>query len=118
MIRTQFNRHSNWLQCNAIGGQQWQANDTPKSLKLLRLSKSPKKSIQFQTSPEGSELPLKVFITGQTRNGDNAPEYEANQAQEGELKRLKAELKRVTHERDILKEAVFFANESKKNTRL
>ncbi len=22
MIRTQFNRHSNWLQCNAIGGQQ------------------------------------------------------------------------------------------------
>ena len=37
LIRTQFNRHSNWLQCNAIGGQQWQANDTPKSLKLLRL---------------------------------------------------------------------------------
>ena len=29
LIRTQFNRHSNWLQCNAIGGQQWQANDTP-----------------------------------------------------------------------------------------
>jgi transposase len=47
------------------------------------------------------------------------PEHEANQAQEGELKRLKAELKRVTQERDILKEAtVFFANESKKNTRL
>jgi len=39
LIRTQFNRHSNWLQCNAIGGQQWQANDTLKSLKLLRLSK-------------------------------------------------------------------------------
>jgi len=33
-------------------------------LKLLRLSKSTKKGIQFQTSPEGSELPLKVFITG------------------------------------------------------
>ena len=65
LIRAQFNRHSNWLQCNAIGGQQWQENDTPKSLKLLRLSKSPKKGIQFQTSPEGSELPLKVFITGE-----------------------------------------------------
>jgi len=21
VIRTQFNRHSNWLQCNALGGQ-------------------------------------------------------------------------------------------------
>ena len=51
--------------------------------------------------------------------GNSAPEYESNQAQEGELKRLKAELKRVTQERDILKEAaVFFENESKKNTRL
>jgi|TARA_B110000261_G_scaffold164635_1_gene215531 hypothetical protein len=47
-----------------MGGQQWQVNDTPKSLKLLRLSKSPKKGIQFQASPEGPELPLKVFITG------------------------------------------------------
>ena len=31
-----------------------------------------------------------------TSNVDNAPEYEANQAQEDELKRLQAELKRVT----------------------
>jgi transposase len=47
------------------------------------------------------------------------PEYEANQGQEVELKRLKAELKRVTQERDTLKEAtVFFVNESKKNARL
>ena len=63
-MRTQFNRHSNWLQCNAIGGQQWQANDTPKSLKLLWLIKSPKKGTQFQPSPEGFELQLRVFITG------------------------------------------------------
>ncbi|MDC9720387.1 MAG: RNA-directed DNA polymerase, partial [Gammaproteobacteria bacterium] len=41
VIRTRFNRHSNWLQCNAIGGQQWQANATLKSLKLLQFSKSP-----------------------------------------------------------------------------
>lgn len=35
-----------------------------------------------------------------------------------ELKRLKAELKRVTEERDILKEAAaFFASESRKGTR-
>ena len=35
-----------------------------------------------------------------------------------EIKRLKAELKRVTQERDILKEAAaFFASESRKDTR-
>ena len=61
----------------------------------------------------------KSHYNWRTRYCDNAPEYEANQAQEAELKRLKAELKRVTQERDILKEAaIFFANESKKNTRL
>jgi transposase len=38
--------------------------------------------------------------------------------QSAELRRLKAELKRVTMERDILKEAaVYFAGESKKSTR-
>ena len=39
-------------------------------------------------------------------------------AQIQEIRRLKAELKRVTMERDILKEAtVYFAGESKKSTR-
>ncbi len=38
--------------------------------------------------------------------------------QTAELRRLRAELKRVTQERDILKEAaVYFAGESKKSTR-
>ena len=81
-----------------------------------------------QITQEGHSIPdvarrlgitTKSLYNWWTRYGDNAPEYEANQAQEGELIRLKAELKRVTQERDILKEAaVFFANESKKNTRL
>lgn len=74
-----------------------------------------------QITQEGHSIPdvarrlgitTKSLYNWRTRYGDNAPEYEANQAQEGELKR-------VTQERDILKEAaVFFANESKKNTRL
>jgi len=39
-------------------------------------------------------------------------------SQAEEVRRLKAELKRVTEERDILKEAaVYFAGESKKSTR-
>jgi transposase len=39
-------------------------------------------------------------------------------SEEDEISKLKAELKRVTEERDILKEsAVYFASESKKSTR-
>ena len=38
--------------------------------------------------------------------------------QQAELRQLKAQLRRVTEERDILKEAaVYFASESKRNTR-
>ena len=52
------------------------------------------------------------------RYGDNAKAYQEKQSSTDELRRLKAELKRVTEERDILKEAaVFFAGESKKDTR-
>ena len=82
---------------------------------------------QGQITQEGNSIPdvarrlritTKSLYNWRTKYGDNAPEHEANQAQEGGLKRLRAELKRVTQERYILKEAVFFANESKKNTRL
>jgi len=39
-------------------------------------------------------------------------------AEQDEIRKLKAELKRVTEERNILKEAAaFFANESRKDTR-
>lgn len=48
-----------------------------------------------------------------------APEERRAQAsQQEEQRRLKAELKRVTEERDILKKAAaFFANESRSSTR-
>jgi len=43
---------------------------------------------------------------------------QVDDAQSDEIRRLKAELKRVKMERDILKEAaVYFAGESKKSTR-
>jgi len=56
------------------------------------------------------------------RYGESAEAYQAKQSSSDELRRLKAELKRVTEERNILKEAaeystVFFASESKKSTR-
>ncbi len=42
----------------------------------------------------------------------------AEDSQLSEIRKLKAELRRVTEERDILKEAaVYFAGESKKSTR-
>lgn len=42
----------------------------------------------------------------------------AEETQQAEIRKLKAELRRVTEERDILKEAaVYFAGESKKSTR-
>jgi len=43
-----------------------------------------------------------------------APDTKVSSAEQGEIKRLKAELKRVTEERDILKKAAaYFANESR-----
>jgi len=50
--------------------------------------------------------------------GPDSEEHKQFQEQSDRIKQLEKELKRVTMERDILKEAtVFFAGESKKNTR-
>lgn len=50
--------------------------------------------------------------------GPDSEEHRQSLEQSDRIKQLEKELKRVTMERDILKEAtVFFAGESKKNTR-
>jgi transposase len=50
--------------------------------------------------------------------GSDSKHYQQVNEQEAKIRELEKELKRVTQERDILKEAtVFFASESKKNTR-
>ena len=50
--------------------------------------------------------------------GPGSEEHRQSQEQSDRIKQLEKELKRVTMERDILKEAtVFFAGEPKKNTR-
>ena len=47
------------------------------------------------------------------RYGDHAEQYQATKHQEDEIRRLKADLRRVTEERDILKKAAkYFAKES------
>ncbi|KZY35005.1 transposase [Oleiphilus sp. HI0081] len=51
-------------------------------------------------------------------HGPDSDEHKKQLDHENKIKQLEKELKRVTMERDILKEAtVFFAGESKKNTR-
>lgn len=50
--------------------------------------------------------------------GDSGSQHHTITTQQEELRKLKAELRRVTEERDILKEAAaFFASESRKSTR-
>ena len=47
------------------------------------------------------------------RYGEHADQFQAKQQQDAEVRRLKAELRRVTEERDILKKAAkYFAKES------
>jgi transposase len=63
-------------------------------------------------------ITTKSLYNWRDRYGENAAQYQAKQSTHDELRKLKADLRRVTEERDILKEAaVFFAGESKKNTR-
>lgn len=63
-------------------------------------------------------ITTKSLYSWKARFGDNSAAYQAKKSTDDELRNLKAELKRVTQERDILKEAaVFFAGEPKKNTR-
>ncbi len=52
------------------------------------------------------------------RYGDQGSQHQTISSQQEELRQLKAELRRVTEERDILKEAAaYFASESKRSTR-
>jgi transposase len=63
-------------------------------------------------------LTPKSLYDWKAKYADQSGQYQKDKAVEAENKALKAELKRVTMERDILKEAAaFFAVESKKSTR-
>ena len=52
------------------------------------------------------------------RYGDEGAQHQTISAQQNELRRLKADLRRVTEERDILKEAaVYCASKARRSTR-
>ena len=60
----------------------------------------------------------KSLYDWKVRYGSESGQYQKRKASEDEVKALRAEVKRLTMERDILKEAAaFFAVESKKSTR-
>jgi transposase len=64
-------------------------------------------------------ITTKSLYNWRAKFGDSSKDYQVKKSADDEVRRLKSELKRVTQERNILKEAaVFFAGESKKNTRL
>ena len=71
-----------------------------------------------------SEVAKRLGVTPKSLNdwikkyGDAGSQHQTITEQQDELRRLKAELRRVTEERDILKEAAaYFAGESRKSTR-
>lgn len=71
------------------------------------------------------EVAKRLGVTSKSLNdwlnkyGTSNRQHQLMANQQDELRQLKAELRRVTEERNILKEAAgFFAGESKKNTRL
>ena len=53
-----------------------------------------------------------------SKYGANSCQHQSLTSQQEEIRKLKSELRRVTEERDILKEAAaYFAGESKRSTR-
>ena len=59
----------------------------------------------------------KSLYSWRDRYGDNANVYQEKQSSNDELRKLKAELKRVTEERDILKKATaYFARDAPLST--
>lgn len=71
-----------------------------------------------------SDVAKRLGVTPKSLNewinkyGGTGTSHQAITEQQSEIRRLKAELRRVTEERDILKEAAaYFASESRKGTR-
>ena len=52
-----------------------------------------------------------------SKYGSNSNQHQAMTSEQDEIRKLKSELRRVTEERDILKEAAYFAGESRRSTR-
>ena len=78
-----------------------QANDLPKNSRKKPSNKLPNEAIPLRKLPSGSEPPPTACKLAQ----EIQPRQAAQADEQAEIARLKAELRRVTKERDILKKA-------------
>lgn len=89
----------------------------PEEFKLEAVKQITERGYKPSDVAERLGVTTKSLSDWQKKYGNTGHQHQTITDQQEELRRLKAELRRVTEERNILKEAaVFFASESKKNT--
>ena len=90
----------------------------PEEFKIQAVEQVTKQGHSLSSVAERLGISYKSLSDWVKRYDKPASQRKQDDEQAAELRRLRAELKRVTMERDILKEAaVYFAGESKKSTR-
>ena len=91
----------------------------PEEFKLEAIKQITERGYKAGDVAERLGVTTKSLSDWQKKYGNTSHQHQTITDQQEELRRLKAELRRVTEERNILKEAaMFFASESKKNTHL
>lgn len=89
----------------------------PEELKIQAVEQITKQGHSLSYVAERLGISYKSLSDWVKRYDKPASQRKQDDDQAAELHRLRAELKRATMERDILKEAVYFAGESKKSKR-
>ena len=90
----------------------------PEEFKIQAVEQVTKQGHSLTSVAERLGVSYKSLSDWVKRYDKPASQRKLDDDQAAELRKLRAELKRVTMERDILKEAaVYFAGESKKSTR-
>ena len=93
-------------------------NVTQKNLRLKRSGQVTDRGYKIGEVSDRLGVTPKSLRDWIRKYGDSGSQHQMMTGQQDELRRLKAELRRVTEERNILKEAAaFFASESRKSTR-
>lgn len=91
----------------------------PEEFKIQAVKQVVDKGFTMTDVAQRLGVTYKSLYTWVQKYGKPNDTREAEDAQHAEIRKLKTELRRVTEERDILKEAaVYVAGQSKKSTRL
>lgn len=96
-----------------MGGQRY-----PEEFKIEAVKQVTDRGYKIAVVAKRLGVTVKSMHNWIKRYDDQSTTHQEISEQQKEIRKLKAELKRVTEERNILKEAaVYFASESKQNTR-